>query len=47
VRELFKADDMKAVLDRLNRLTTVESRMTVSEMLRLVTQGLASMVMDP
>ncbi|KAF7360666.1 hypothetical protein MVEN_00798300 [Mycena venus] len=41
VRELFKADDMKAVLDRLNKLTTIESRMTVAEMLKLVNQGQA------
>ncbi|KAJ7730837.1 hypothetical protein B0H14DRAFT_2998768 [Mycena olivaceomarginata] len=33
VRELFKADDMKAILDRLNKLTTIESRMTITEML--------------
>ncbi|KAJ7793105.1 hypothetical protein B0H13DRAFT_2393780 [Mycena leptocephala] len=46
VRELFKSDDMKAVLDRLNKLTTIESRMTVAEMLMLVNRGVASAVAD-
>ncbi|KAJ7803890.1 hypothetical protein B0H14DRAFT_1631862 [Mycena olivaceomarginata] len=41
VRELFKADDMKAILDRLNKLTTIESRMTITEMLMLVDRGQA------
>ncbi|KAJ6537490.1 hypothetical protein DFH09DRAFT_1400194 [Mycena vulgaris] len=39
VREVFRGDDMKAVLDRLDELTTIKSRMTVAEMLRLVNQG--------
>lgn len=31
---------MKAVLDKLNKLTTIESRMTVVEMPTLANQGL-------
>ncbi|KAF7348046.1 Protein transport protein sec22 [Mycena sanguinolenta] len=39
VRELFKGDDMKAILDRLQKLTTIESRMTVVEILGMVNQA--------
>ncbi|KAJ6461432.1 hypothetical protein C8R45DRAFT_1028404 [Mycena sanguinolenta] len=39
VRELFKGDDMKAILDRLQKLTTIESRMTVVEILGMVHQA--------
>ncbi|KAJ6526139.1 hypothetical protein DFH09DRAFT_1371749 [Mycena vulgaris] len=42
VREIFRGDDMRAVLDRLNKLTTIESRMAVAEMLMLFNQDLAS-----
>ncbi|KAF7334354.1 Goodbye domain-containing protein [Mycena sanguinolenta] len=39
VRELVKGDDMKAILDRLQKLTTIESRMTAAEILGMVNQG--------
>ncbi|KAF7332814.1 Goodbye domain-containing protein [Mycena sanguinolenta] len=39
VRELVKGDDMKAILDRLQKLTTIESRMTAVEILGMVNQG--------
>lgn len=41
VQELFRGDDMKAIVDRLHKLTTVESRMTVVEILGMVNQGYA------
>ncbi|KAF7328473.1 hypothetical protein MSAN_02481600 [Mycena sanguinolenta] len=39
VRELVKGDDMKAILDRLQKLTTIESRMTAAEILGMVNQA--------